>query len=139
MGGFGTWALAATLPDQFAAIAFAAIAPICAGGEPIWGRRLAHLPIWVFHGAKDSTVPLRRSDDMVEAVKRHGSRCKCHRWRPPSPRLEAGGPVTPALRTPTDQRPEGKRSRCKPCLLRASRRARGGRRGRLRSARARRR
>jgi predicted peptidase len=71
MGGFGTWALAAEYPHRFAAIA-----PICGGGEPIWGRRLAHLPIWVFHGAKDQTVPLRRSEDMVEAVKRHGGNPK---------------------------------------------------------------
>ncbi len=67
MGGFGTWALAAEEPGRFAAIA-----PICGGGDPIWCRRLTSLPIWAFHGAKDPTVPLRRSEDMVEAVRRSG-------------------------------------------------------------------
>lgn len=68
MGGFGTWMLAAYAPDRFAAIA-----PICGGGEPAWGTRLAHLPIWVFHGAKDPAVPLKRSEDMVDALKKKGN------------------------------------------------------------------
>ena len=53
MGGFGTWSLAAYTPDRFAAII-----PICGGGEPIAARRLNKLPMWVFHGAKDPVVPL---------------------------------------------------------------------------------
>ncbi len=35
-------------------------------------RRLRNVPIWVFHGAKDNTVPLARSAEMVEAVKAAG-------------------------------------------------------------------
>lgn len=65
MGGFGTWRLAAYTPDRFAAIA-----PICGGGEPFWARTIHHIPTWVFHGAKDSVVPLERSEEMVEALKR---------------------------------------------------------------------
>jgi len=68
MGGFGTWALAAFAPDRFAAIA-----PICGGGEPLWARSLAHLPTWIFHGAKDSVVPLVRSEQMREAMKKQGA------------------------------------------------------------------
>jgi predicted peptidase len=71
MGGFGTWALAAYQPDRFAAIA-----PICGGGETRWARNLSHLPIWVFHGAKDEAVPLARSEEMVEALKRAGGNVK---------------------------------------------------------------
>jgi predicted peptidase len=67
MGGFGTWALAAYSPDRFAAIV-----PICGGGDTIWAKRIAHLPVWVFHGAKDPGVPLKRSQEMVDALKKAG-------------------------------------------------------------------
>jgi predicted peptidase len=67
MGGFGTWRLAAYSPDRFAAIA-----PICGGGEVYWTRQFAHVPTWVFHGAKDTSVPLERSEEMVEALKERG-------------------------------------------------------------------
>ena len=63
MGGFGTWRLAAFTPQRFAAIA-----AFCGGGEPYWARRIAHLPTWAFHGAKDTGVPLERSQEMVDAV-----------------------------------------------------------------------
>ncbi|HEX5444020.1 MAG TPA: prolyl oligopeptidase family serine peptidase, partial [Pirellulales bacterium] len=68
MGGFGTWSLAAAYPDTFAAIA-----PICGGGNPSEAKRLKDLPIWVFHGAKDPAVPLQRSQDMVDALKAAGA------------------------------------------------------------------
>jgi predicted peptidase len=68
MGGFGTWALAAAHPDRFAAIV-----PICGGGNRSDARRLKDLPIWVFHGAKDKTVPPSRSESMVKALKAAGA------------------------------------------------------------------
>lgn len=71
MGGFGTWALAARTPDRFAAIA-----PICGGGERFHARRIPHLPTWVFHGAKDTTVPLERSQQMVDVLKEEGGNPK---------------------------------------------------------------
>ena len=67
MGGFGTWKLAIEYPNRFAAIA-----PICGGGMAHLTRRITHVPIWVFHGAKDQTVPLRESQSMVDALKRYG-------------------------------------------------------------------
>jgi predicted peptidase len=69
MGGFGTWALAAAYPERFAAIA-----PICGGGERFWAGRLVDTPTWVFHGADDSVVPPRRSEDMVEAMRAAGAK-----------------------------------------------------------------
>jgi predicted peptidase len=63
MGGFGTWALAAHTPDRFAAII-----PICGGGEVTSVRRLKHLPIWAFHGAKDDIVPIERTQELVDAL-----------------------------------------------------------------------
>ena len=71
MGGFGTWALAAYSPDRLAAIV-----PICGGGERYWARMFAHVPAWVFHGAKDPAVPLERSETMVESVKKQGGEAK---------------------------------------------------------------
>lgn len=65
MGGFGTWSLAAYAPERMAAIV-----PICGGGEPFTARILYGIPVWVFHGAKDTVVPLERSEEMVEALKK---------------------------------------------------------------------
>jgi predicted peptidase len=69
MGGYGTWALATAYPDRFAAIA-----PICGGGNPVEASKLKDMPIWCFHGAKDNVVPLERSKEMVEAVERAGNK-----------------------------------------------------------------
>jgi len=69
MGGFGTWAMACEFPDRFAAIA-----PICGGGDPHDVERIAKLPCWVFHGAKDSVVPLARSEEMVTALQAAGGK-----------------------------------------------------------------
>lgn len=71
MGGYGSWTLAAAYPDKFAALA-----PICGGGNPADASKLARLPIWVFHGAKDSVVPLKRSEEMVDALKAAGGNPK---------------------------------------------------------------
>ena len=71
MGGFGTWSLAAYTPNRFAAIA-----PICGGGETYWTKRFSHVPAWVFHGAKDKGVPLQRSEEMVESLKKNGGNVK---------------------------------------------------------------
>ena len=65
MGGFGTWDLAARYPERFAAIA-----PVCGGGIPPTTRKLVDVPVWVFHGALDETVPLKYSEDMVNALKK---------------------------------------------------------------------
>ena len=67
MGGYGTWRTAAAYPAQFAAIA-----PICGGGQPEDAEALADMPIWAFHGAKDDVVPISESERMVEAVRAAG-------------------------------------------------------------------
>jgi len=71
MGGFGTWSLAAYTPDRFAAIA-----PICGGGEPYWAKRFAHVPVRAFHGGKDRLVPPERSQEMVDALAKHDGNAK---------------------------------------------------------------
>ncbi len=75
MGGYGTWSVAMKYPERFAAIV-----PICGGGGTVDIRRtgrdkkaaLTSLGIWVFHGAKDPTVPLEESETMVAALKKVG-------------------------------------------------------------------
>ena len=71
MGGYGTWSLASEYPDRFAAIA-----PICGGGEPFFGYKLKDMPVWAFHGAKDPVVPLSKSEKMVKAIKAAGGDAK---------------------------------------------------------------
>lgn len=67
MGGYGTWAMAVSRPERFAAIV-----PICGGGKPDDACRLKDLPTWVFHGDKDRAVPLAMSQAMVDAMKKCG-------------------------------------------------------------------
>ncbi len=75
MGGYGTWDLGLTYPERFAAMA-----PICGGGELITlllsnGQKsgaLKSLGIWAFHGAKDPVVPLHESQRMIDFVKKAG-------------------------------------------------------------------
>lgn len=71
MGGYGTWHLAAAQPERFAAIA-----PICGGGNPAQSHKLKSLPVWAFHGAKDNVVPLSESEIMVSALKAHDGNVK---------------------------------------------------------------
>ena len=71
MGGFGTWSLASHSPNRFAAIV-----PICGGGDPSRIKRIVHIPVWVFHGAKDPAVPLEMAQKMVDAVKKNGGNPK---------------------------------------------------------------
>lgn len=69
MGGAGTWTIATATPERFAAIA-----PICpARSLPDKAQEIKDLPIWVFHGTKDNRVPIERTIEMVDALKKCGS------------------------------------------------------------------
>ena len=67
MGGFGTWAWA-----QYAPKRFAAVAPICGGGDVKQAAKLKKLPIWAFHGDKDTTVSVTQTEQMIAAVRDAG-------------------------------------------------------------------
>jgi len=78
MGGFGTWSLATTYPERFAAVA-----PIC-GGDAFIGAGLSRadsrkeaalkkLPVWAFHGGKDPVVPHEESERMIQLLKKFGN------------------------------------------------------------------
>ena len=88
-GGNGTWFLASRYPERFAAIV-----PVCAFVSEFRGRstpvlysslaagddpytkvaqKVAKLPIWIFHGAKDDVVLPEESRKMFAALKKLGS------------------------------------------------------------------
>ena len=71
MGGYGSWRLACEYPGRFAAVV-----PICGGGDPRDVARITDVPIWVFHGAKDGVVPVSRSEEMVAALRKTGGRVR---------------------------------------------------------------
>ena len=71
MGGFGSWMWAAEHPSRFAAVA-----PVCGGGDPREAEYLRDVPIWNFHGAKDPAVPIRLSDEMIEALRKVQGRAR---------------------------------------------------------------
>lgn len=67
MGGYGSWELAMRMPDRFAAVA-----PICGGGDEKQADKLVKIPIWAWHGDADEAVPVERSRRMIEAIKKAG-------------------------------------------------------------------
>jgi predicted peptidase len=76
MGGFGTWALAEKFPDRWAAIV-----PICGGGQPAWAPKIKNIPCWCFHGADDPVVPVLLSRVMIEALRKAGGQPKYTEYR----------------------------------------------------------
>ncbi|MDA0811892.1 MAG: GDSL-type esterase/lipase family protein [Verrucomicrobia bacterium] len=67
MGGYGSWDLAVRKSDWFAAVA-----PICGGGDADLAHRLTTTPVWAYHGDVDWVVPVRRSRDMIAAIRQSG-------------------------------------------------------------------
>lgn len=68
MGGFGTFDILARRPDLFAAGV-----PVCGGGDVKSVNTFSTIPLWIFHGALDTTVPLRFSQNMVDALQKEGA------------------------------------------------------------------
>lgn len=82
LGGFGTWQYAERHPDHFAALV-----PVAAGYDHVFETRyvgagyyegkirfpaipdslcsLKHIPVWVFHGARDETIPHNETANVV--------------------------------------------------------------------------
>lgn len=67
-GGSAAWELAVQYPDKFAALA------VVCGMTPVpyaaWINK--KLPIWVFHGTEDKSIPISESEDMVTKLKEMG-------------------------------------------------------------------
>lgn len=45
---------------------FAAIVPICGGGNPDEAYRIKNIPVWAFYGAKDEDVPVEETRKMLQ-------------------------------------------------------------------------
>lgn len=76
MGGYGAWHLGSEHPERFAAVV-----PICGGfdqmlGYPERACGLRYTPVWAFHGAKDTDVPLSETTTLVRALRRCGGKVK---------------------------------------------------------------
>ena len=71
MGGFGSWHFILTHPQMFAAAI-----PVCGGANPDLAKNITDVPIWVFHGDNDNTVPVDFSRNMVAAIKKAGGNPK---------------------------------------------------------------
>ena len=70
LGGRGTWSLACQHPEYFAAIApLAAATPII---PTTWNKQMISMPIWAFHGEKDTIAPLKNDEDMIDALRKQG-------------------------------------------------------------------
>lgn len=87
MGGFGTWAFGYKYPKRFAALV-----PICGGVKdrrfpaPHWhplarapedpyretAEKIAHIPVWAFHGDGDRSVPVSESRKLTQALQSAG-------------------------------------------------------------------
>lgn len=89
MGGNGTWYIAYRNPTTFAAVA-----PVCGWVTPfspwfrnaetvvpadssapfgVLARRLARMPVWIFHGEEDNTVPVDQSRQASAALTQAGA------------------------------------------------------------------
>lgn len=73
MGGYGTWETAMEYPHTYAAVV-----PICGGAGVRWvmAERIKHLPVWIFHGAKDPVVSPDFSKKMHDALTKAGGNVK---------------------------------------------------------------
>lgn len=63
-GASAAWRFANIRPNRFAAIA-----PVCGGGNPHEACFLRDLPVWIFHGAQDRIFPVSEAQGMVLALK----------------------------------------------------------------------
>jgi len=86
MGGTGAWHVAYRNPDRFAALLVICARLVTAGEavEPVvpsdagvvfdaLARRLKLTPVWIFHGDKDSIIPVDESRRMSEALRAAGA------------------------------------------------------------------
>lgn len=67
LGGFGTFSMASDYSDKIAA----AMA-LCGGGVKLDYDSLDRIPLWILHGTEDKAVPIGRSEEIFNAVKKRG-------------------------------------------------------------------
>lgn len=67
MGGAGSWDLLAHYPDRFTAAV-----PICGWTSKNHARKIAHIPVWIFHGSDDNVIPVAESRTIYRALQDAG-------------------------------------------------------------------
>jgi dienelactone hydrolase len=67
MGGYGSFDCILRFPEKFAAAI-----PMSGGGDPTEIGRILDVPVWAFHGDRDTSVPVSGSRDMMTAVENAG-------------------------------------------------------------------
>src|SRR5262249_29924709 len=75
MGGEGTWSLAAAHPGRWAAIV-----PICGGGDPKVAPKIKDIPCWCFQGDADRVISVNLSRVMVRALGEAGGQPLYHEY-----------------------------------------------------------
>ena len=68
MGGNGTWLLAMSYPNRFAAIA-----PVAGSGITSLACKIQHIPAWIFHNDGDPVIPSAEGQKMYDALQDCGS------------------------------------------------------------------
>lgn len=76
-GGGAAWEMAVQYPETFAALA------VVCGMTPVpyasWIDK--KMPIWVFHGIKDESIPISESDEMVKKLREMGYDVRFTRYK----------------------------------------------------------
>ena len=93
MGGFGAWDILARRPDYFAAAV-----PVCGALSEGQARRIAHVPVWIFHGAADAIVPVSVSRRAFEQLRTSGGRPRYTEYENGEHRMSAYAWTEPGLR-----------------------------------------
>ncbi|NNF04892.1 MAG: prolyl oligopeptidase family serine peptidase [Rhodothermales bacterium] len=84
MGGSGTWNLAYAHPERWAAVVpvcgwvravrdWPGVAPDSEDPYAAIAEKLADVPVWIFHGSDDRTIPVEESRQMLEALQEAGA------------------------------------------------------------------
>lgn len=68
MGGYGAWDIVCRKPELFAAIL-----AVCGGADVKQAPKLRNLAVYDIHGDSDGAVPVSRSRDMMEALRKQGN------------------------------------------------------------------
>ena len=74
-GGYAAWRMAMQYPEKFAALV-----AICGVAPTFYSRWLRDMPVWVFHGEDDGTIPVSESDKIVEEMRNRGQNVKYTRY-----------------------------------------------------------
>jgi poly(3-hydroxybutyrate) depolymerase len=76
MGGMGSWDIGTAHPERFAAVV-----PICGGGDPATADQLKGLPVWTFCGDADRDETVLNLRTIVESLRNSGSPAKLTEYR----------------------------------------------------------